>query len=214
MTRTLSAHIEDWKFRAPIRITGHVFRSIQVLVVEIAENGVVGRGEASGVYYLDDTPAGALEQVLALELEIAHGLGRGALQRQLPAGGARNALDCALWDLDCQLARRTVWDQTGLAPAPQLTVQTIGIQDEPEDVARLANALTDAPILKLKLDGDRPAERVRAVREARPSGLHACSARRMHAGVQGVRCRADRATSASGRRCGARWFRVTDPPLR
>lgn len=168
MPRTLSAHTEEWKFTAPIRITGHVFTSIKVLVVEIAENGAVGRGEASGVYYLGDTPDSALDQVLALGREIGAGIDRTALLHALPAGGARNAIDCALWDLECQLTGQTVWQLTGLTPAPRLTVQTIGIQDEPQDVARLAGALTDAPMLKLKLDGDRPIERVRAVRNARP----------------------------------------------
>lgn len=168
MPRTLSAHLEDWQFVAPIRITGHVFPAIRVLVVEIAEGGVIGRGEACGVYYLGDTPDAAFEQTLAIASDIRNGLDRTALLSALPAGGARNAIDCALWDLECKLQGKTIWTATGLTPKPLLTVQTIGIQDEPADVARAAQALTDAPMLKLKLDGDRPIERVRAVRAARP----------------------------------------------
>jgi len=166
--RTFSAHIEDWAFLAPIRITGHTFTSIKVLVAEIADSGAIGRGEASGVYYLGDTPEAALEQAHAIAADIRAGVDRAALLEKMPACGARNAIDCALWDLECRLAKQSIWDRTSIAPSPRLTVQTIGIQNEPEDVARLARALTDAPMLKLKLDGDRPIERVRAVRIARP----------------------------------------------
>lgn len=168
MPRTLSAHLEEWAFLAPIRITGHTFTSIKVLVVEIAEGAAIGRGEASGVYYLGDTPELGLEQAHAIAADIRNGLDRTALLSALPAGGARNAIDCALWDLECQQSRQSIWHRVAIQPAPRLTVQTIGIQDEPEDVARLARALIDAPMLKLKLDGHRPTERVRAVRRARP----------------------------------------------
>lgn len=168
MPRVLSAHIEEWPYNDPIRITGHTFRSIKLLVVEIADGDACGRGEASGVYYLDDTPARALDQALALCADIRNGLDRQALQNLLPAGGARNAIDCALWDLECQISKKNIWEATAIDPRPQLTVQTIGIQDEPEDVARLALALREAPMLKLKLDSDRPIERVRAARRARP----------------------------------------------
>jgi L-alanine-DL-glutamate epimerase-like enolase superfamily enzyme len=166
--RTLSAYIEDWAFLAPIRITGHTFTSIKVLVVEIADGAVLGKGEASGVYYLGDTPENAMQQAHALTVDIRNGMDRTALLKALPAGGARNAIDCALWDLECRLSGQSIWDRTAISPTQRLTVQTIGIQDEPDDVARLARTLTDAPMLKLKLDGDRPIERVRAVRAARP----------------------------------------------
>lgn len=168
MPRSFSTHIEEWAFLAPIRITGHTFASIKVLVVEIAEGDAIGRGEASGVYYLGDTPELAQAQAHSIASDIRNGLDRLALLEVLPAGGARNAIDCALWDLEYRRARRSVWEQAAITPKPQLTVQTIGIQDEPADVARVARALNDAPMLKLKLDGDRPVERVCAVRAARP----------------------------------------------
>ena len=60
MPRVLSAHLEEWKYTSPIRITGHVFPSARVLVAEISENGAIGRGEASGVYFRNDTPDHAL----------------------------------------------------------------------------------------------------------------------------------------------------------
>ena len=168
MPRILSAHLEEWKYTSPIRITGHVFPSARVLVAEISENGAIGRGEASGVYFRNDTPDHALDQVLACADAIREGAGRVKLNQILPPGGARNALDCALWDLECRLSGRDIWSLTGITPKPILTLQTITMQNEPEDVGRMASALRDAPMLKIKLNGDRPVERVRAARLARP----------------------------------------------
>ncbi len=153
---------------APFRITGYVFTALDCVVVEVAEDGCIGRGEAAGVYYLDDTPEKALEQIYAISTEIEAGLDREALQGLLPPGGARNALDCALWDLECKLSKQSIWARTGLSSRPLTTCQTIGVLPSPADSARAAAALTGYSLLKLKLDHDRPIDRVRAVRAARP----------------------------------------------
>jgi L-alanine-DL-glutamate epimerase-like enolase superfamily enzyme len=154
--------------RAPFRITGHVFTALDCLLVEIQEAGRMGRGEAAGVYYLDDIPASALEQVQAIASEIENGLDRAALQEKLPPGGARNAVDCALWDLECKLAGETIWAKTGSNPRKLTTCQTIGVLPTPADSAAAAAALAGYKLIKLKLDQDRPIDRVRAVRAARP----------------------------------------------
>lgn len=168
MPRKLSAHLESWRYTAPIRITGHVFEELRVLVVEIKDGEHVGRGEASGVYFLGETVESLLDEVLSAAPMICQGADRAALAERLPAGGARNALDCALWDLECRQSGRTIWALTGITPRPLLTLQTITMQESPEDVAQMARAMTDAPLLKLKLDRDRPVERVEAARAARP----------------------------------------------
>ncbi|MGD2132254.1 MAG: dipeptide epimerase [Maricaulaceae bacterium] len=168
MSRQVSAHIEEWPFTRPVRITGHVFDGCTVLVVEIKDGEAVGRGEASSVYYFDDTPRRALDQVEALFSDIENGLDRATLQTLLPAGGARNAVDCALWDLECKLAARTIWELVDLRPRPQLTAMTIGLRPTPQDVADAARALAGAPLLKVKLDGEAPIDRIRAVHAARP----------------------------------------------
>ncbi|NEX93233.1 dipeptide epimerase [Caulobacter sp. 17J65-9] len=154
--------------RAPFRITGHVFTELDSLVVELSEGGRSGRGEAAGVYYLGDHTVDALEQVAAIVPELERGLDRAALQALLPPGGARNAVDCALWDLECKLAGRTIWEQSGVAPRVLDTCQTIGVLPTPADSGAAAAALAGYGLLKLKLDADRPVERVRAVRGARP----------------------------------------------
>jgi L-alanine-DL-glutamate epimerase-like enolase superfamily enzyme len=154
--------------QAPFRISGRTFTALDCVLVEIAEGSAVGRGEGAGVYYLDDTAEHALEQILAIVPELERGLDRAALQTTLPAGGARNAIDCALWDLECKLAGQSVWRRTGLQPRAQTTCQTIGVLESPAETGRAAAALEGYSLLKLKLDADRPVDRVRAVRAARP----------------------------------------------
>jgi L-alanine-DL-glutamate epimerase-like enolase superfamily enzyme len=166
--REFSVRLERWPMHAPFRITGHVFTALDCIVVEVGEAGCIGRGEGAGVYYLDDTPERALDQIQALKPDIEAGLDRETLQRVLPAGGARNALDCALWDLECKLSRQSIWARTGRESRPLTTCQTIGVLPTPADSARAAAALPGYSLLKLKLDHDRPVDRVRAVRAARP----------------------------------------------
>jgi L-alanine-DL-glutamate epimerase-like enolase superfamily enzyme len=110
-----------------------------------------------------------LAQIEALRARIEAGITREELQRLLPAGGARNALDCALWDLDARRAGKPVWQLAGLgAPKPLLTTYTVGA-DSPDVMAARAIAYAAARAIKLKLtDDDDNAERVRAVRAARP----------------------------------------------
>ncbi len=127
--------------RAPFRITGHVFTALDCVVVEVAEDGCIGRGEAAGVYYLDDTPEKALEQIFAISTDIEAGLDREALQGVLPPGGARNALDCALWDLECKLSKQSIWTRTGLNSRALTTCQTIGVLPSPADSAESSGCL-------------------------------------------------------------------------
>jgi L-alanine-DL-glutamate epimerase-like enolase superfamily enzyme len=110
-----------------------------------------------------------LVQIEALRAHIEAGITREALQQLLPAGGARNVLDCALWDLEAKRAGKPVWQLAGLsAPKPLLTTYTVGAED-PEVMAERASAYAVARAIKLKLTDDgRNAERVLAVRNARP----------------------------------------------
>lgn len=155
--------------RTPFRISGHVWDAAALVVVEVADDGAVGRGEACGVYYRNDTVPRIVEDLESIRGEIESGIDRAALQRLLPACGARNALDCALWELEARRARQPVWRLAGLqATRPLLTTYTIGAAD-PAAMASGASAFADARAIKLKLTGDgADAERVAAVRAARP----------------------------------------------
>jgi L-alanine-DL-glutamate epimerase-like enolase superfamily enzyme len=161
-------HITDWALSQPFRISGHEWLNSRCLVVQLGKDGFTGRGEAQGIFYLDETAESIFEQANAIASEIRSGISRDELQQLLPAGGARNAIDCAMWDLECKLSGKTIWQLTGIDPKPVTTVFTIGLENSPEAMAAKAAAATDAPILKIKLDGHMPYEKLAAIRAARP----------------------------------------------
>ena len=166
--RRLSVHKQRWLLRQPFRITGHVWNDAEVVTVEVEADGRVGLGEASGVYYTGETVDSMQDQIEAIRASIECGCSREELQALLPPGGARNAVDCALWDLEVQSSGRDIWSLTGVEHAPTTTVMTIPILDTPQQMHDEAKRLGQYPALKVKLDGIEPVERLRAVREARP----------------------------------------------
>jgi len=164
--REISVTTKCWEMKMPFRITGHVFSEAQLLDVTITEDGLTGRGESAGVYYLGETLESMLAQVESVRSALEQGAGREQLLELLPLGGARNAVDCALWDLEAKRAGKSIWELTGIEPGPTISVNTVGIGTL-EEMARAAKAL-DTPRIKIKLDAEMPVERVTAVREARP----------------------------------------------
>jgi len=164
----LRTEIEVWPLARPFSITGYTSESVEVLVVTLERDGHVGRGESAGVYYRSDEPGTMIRQIDSLRTTIESGINRDVLQRLLPPGGARNALDCALWDLEAKLAGRAVWEMAGLQkPRPLLTTFTCGA-DDPETMASIARGYGSARAIKIKLTGEGcDADRVRAVRSAR-----------------------------------------------
>ncbi|ANF54050.1 dipeptide epimerase [Brevundimonas naejangsanensis] len=168
--RRLEAWIEPLAFREPLRIAGRTLPGIPGVRVRIVEGQAAGRGEAGGVFYLGDGPDAMLAAIEEVRAEIERGLDRGRLQALLPAGGARNALDAALWELEAALAGEPVWRMAGL-PQPRPLVTTCTLGADPPDVlaARLA-AFREARAFKLKLEGDLEADRERLalIRKAWP----------------------------------------------
>jgi L-alanine-DL-glutamate epimerase-like enolase superfamily enzyme len=164
----VSLHITDWALTQPFRISGYEWINSRCLVVQLSDKGFVGRGEAQGVFYLDETAESIFEQAHAVTAEISRGVSRQQLQDLLPPGGARNAFDCAMWDLECKQAGKTIWELTGIDPKPVTTVFTIGLESTPEAMAAKAAAASDAPVLKIKLDDHMPSEKLAAIRAARP----------------------------------------------
>ena len=167
----LELHNEPLPMSAPFRIAGHVFEAMPATVVTLRDRAFTGRGEAAGVYYNDDHPDTMIATLEALRPRIEAGLDRETLRTLLPAGGARNALDCALWELESQRSGTPVWKLAGLEKVGRLlTTFTVGA-DEPAVMADRAQAYTQARALKLKLTGDPVLDgaRVRAVRDRCPS---------------------------------------------
>lgn len=166
--RRLQVDLRTWSLKRPFRITGHVFSEVTVVVVGVSQGAASGRGEAAGVYFLGDTPEGLAAQIEGVRADIEAGATRQDLLALLPPGGARNALDCALWDLEAQLTGRTVAELAGVGSRPLLTTYTLGA-DTPEAMAAGAVVFAEARAIKLKLTGDpEDAARIRAVRAARP----------------------------------------------
>jgi L-alanine-DL-glutamate epimerase-like enolase superfamily enzyme len=163
-----SVHIERWPAKHPFRIANAVWHNFDSVVVELSDQNAIGRGEALGVYYLGETVDQIAAQIDSVADSITAGLDRNSLQSLLPPGGARNALDCALWDLEAKASGQSIWDLTHIAPRPLHTVFTIGLESTTQLMAAKAAAAQAYTLLKIKLDGDRPLERVRAIRAARP----------------------------------------------
>jgi L-alanine-DL-glutamate epimerase-like enolase superfamily enzyme len=162
----LTVDIVSFPLEKPFVITGHVFETTDTVRVTLSHRGVSGRGEAVGVYYLDETAESMAAQLEAVAGELSDP-DAAAIQALLPHGGARNALDCAWWDYRAKAAGLSIWQLLDLTPRELTTVFTLGIA-EPAVMAERAAAASRFPHLKLKLDGDRPIERLEAVRAARP----------------------------------------------
>ncbi|WP_408589847.1 dipeptide epimerase [Novosphingobium sp.] len=160
----------DLALKSPFRISGYVMEKTPVLIATVRRGNAVGRGEAAGVYYLDDTADRGADILRKLALNMPADLKRDTLRTLLPPGGARNALDCALWELEAREAGKQVCELAGL-PTPRrlLTTMTLGAND-PDVMARGAIGFAGARAIKLKLTGEAAidSDRVRAVRAARP----------------------------------------------
>lgn len=168
--RTLSHRRIENAMREPFRISGYLFTSMPSVVATIAQNDHIGRGEAAGIYYLNDDPDHMAREIERVRPAIEDGADLAELQTLLPAGGARNALDCALWELESLRSGQPVWRLAGVR-APQSLVTTFTLPaDTPEIILERLATFPHVMALKLKLDGDLAAdtERVRTVRKARP----------------------------------------------
>ena len=168
--RTLRLERAEIRFAEPFRITGYVFESMPSIIATITDSDQIGRGEAAGVYFLGDGQDRMFATIEAIRDQVEGGLSREGLQTALPPGGARNALDCALWELESRTAGVPVWKLAGVPrPKPLLTTFTLPA-DDPSSLARKLGRLSSAKAIKLKLDGDIAADRERmsVVRTARP----------------------------------------------
>ena len=168
MPRTLSVAAERFPLNRPFRIARGVKTVAEVVTVTIGQGGAVGRGEGVPYPRYGESVEAAIAAIEGARGAIEACADRHALLELLPPGAARNAIDCALWDLEARLAGRTVAELIGM-PAPRLVAGalTIGI-DAPDAMAAVAAGLAHAPLIKVKVDADNPAARIQAVRAAAP----------------------------------------------
>jgi len=168
----LRLHFRPGKLRLAeqFRISGYVFEETDVVVAELDDGEFQGRGEAAGVYYTDDDIARMTGQLDAARDAIEACNDRLALRDILPPGGARNAVDCAMWELEAKRAGKTAWQVAGIDEVrPLLTTFTVGA-DSAEAMAAKARGYAGAKAIKIKLTGeiDLDIERVAGIRAARP----------------------------------------------
>ncbi|WP_448663358.1 N-acetyl-D-Glu racemase DgcA [Sphingomonas sp. CJ20] len=168
MPRTLRAQHRSFALSRPFRISRGVKTQADVVTVAIEQDGVIGRGEGVPYARYDESIDTALAAIESVRGAIEEGVDRAGLEALLPPGAARNALDCALWDLEARQAGRSVAHLIG-APEPVALASalTIGI-DSPPAMGAAARAVADAPLLKVKVDATAPDAQIRAVRDAAP----------------------------------------------
>lgn len=169
MSRRLTTREHRWRLREPFRTSRGPQTLAGVVIVELHDGPHLGRGEAAGVPYAGETPESMRDQVESVRAAIEAGATRAELLDLLPAGGARNALDAALWDLEAKASGRRAWQLAGVGCGSAVTsAVTIGIRTLAEYAAS-ARALADHPWIKLKVGHEAPLEAVRVVREAAPA---------------------------------------------
>jgi L-alanine-DL-glutamate epimerase-like enolase superfamily enzyme len=165
---TLDVRSERWPTAGTFAISRGAKTEAVVVVAALTDGRHIGRGECVPYRRYGETVEGVIAAIEAMREPIAGGLDRTGLQRAMPAGAARNALDCAFWDLEAKSTGRRAYELAGLArPEPLVTAYTISFA-APEEMAQAAAKAADRPLLKIKLGGGGDPERIAAVRRAAP----------------------------------------------
>jgi L-alanine-DL-glutamate epimerase-like enolase superfamily enzyme len=168
ISRQLVARVERWPIAGSFAISRGAKTEAVTVVAEVSQGGHTGRGECVPYPRYGETPEATLAALQAMQEALARGLDRTALQAAMPAGAARNALDCALLDLEAKTLSQRAWVLLGRpAPRPCTTAFTISL-GTPEAMAAATAKAAHRPLLKIKLGGEGDAERIAAVRKAAP----------------------------------------------
>lgn len=168
--RTVKVFEEAWPLHTPFVIARGSRSEARVVVVELEEEGIKGTGECTPYPRYGESDASVMAQIMSVVPQLEKGLTREELQKILPAGAARNALDCALWDLAARKQQQSLADLIGITlPETVTTAQTIVI-GTPDQMANSASTLwqAGAKLLKVKLDNHLISERMVAIRTAVP----------------------------------------------
>jgi L-Ala-D/L-Glu epimerase / N-acetyl-D-glutamate racemase len=160
---------ETWPLAAIFTIARGSKSAAEVVTVMLEQDGVVGRGECVPYARYGESVDGVLAELEAARAAIEANIDREKVPALIQASAARNALDCALWDLEAKRAGRPAWQLAGLAePRPLITAYTLSLAD-PAAMGEAAGAAASRPLLKLKLGGPEDRERLAAVRRNAPA---------------------------------------------
>ncbi|WIG55145.1 MAG: L-alanine-DL-glutamate epimerase [Rhodanobacteraceae bacterium] len=169
MLRQLNIRHCSLPLRAPFRISRGVKHAADVVTVELAQGDCSGRGESVPYPRYGESIASVLDEIEALRKDLCAGMGRDELQARMHPGAARNAVDAAMWDLEAKLTGVPVWTQLARPPrTPLVSALTVSL-DTPDAMEHAAAKITDAKLIKIKVDADDPAARIGAVRRAAPA---------------------------------------------
>lgn len=161
----LEAVTQSWPMDKPFRTSRGARDTANVILVTFTDGEYIGRGESVPSARYGESIDSVLSQLQ--QVDLAAGFNRGKLQEQLPAGSARNALDCALWDWEAKSSQKRAWEIAHLPVVNSIETSFTISLDAPNEMATVAKNHADAPVLKLKLGGDQlDLERVEAVRNA------------------------------------------------
>jgi len=165
----LTVGSESWSLAAPFAISRGTKTHANVVVVELTDGLHVGRGESVPYARYDETTESVIAQIRSVGANLTAELTHGQLKQVLPAGAARNAIDCALWDLEARRRKSSV-DALLELPRPDVlqTAVTVGI-DTPEAMAAMAQSYGPVPLIKVKVDGKSPDRQIMAVHQAAPA---------------------------------------------
>ncbi len=165
--RQLKLRVVNWPVAGVFRISRSALTEITTVIVEITENGETGRGECRPYARYDETADTVLSEIEKVKADIESGASIETLQSLLPAGAARNALDCALWDLKSRLVQKPVWSLLSCSePQPRITAYTLSV-DHIDKMEAAAKAAAQYPLLKIKVadwDSISAVERILSVR--------------------------------------------------
>ncbi|WP_018698305.1 N-acetyl-D-Glu racemase DgcA [Amorphus coralli] len=169
MTRSLTVNVDTFPIAGEFRISRESRTEATVVVAEITDGEHRGRGEGTPYARYAESVAGVVADIEAMAEKIAAGLDRQTLLRDMPAGAARNALDCALFDLEAKTSGTRAFEAAGLAGLePVTTAYTLSL-GEPDAMRAAAEAAADRPLLKVKLGGVGDVARIKAVRAGAPN---------------------------------------------
>lgn len=169
MARQLSTIVEEWPIAGGFTISRGTKTHATVVVAELSDDGAVGRGECVPYPRYGESVEEVVRTIEAMAPDIAAGMDREELTETMPHGAARNALDCALWDIEAKLSGRRAYDLAGMSGLkPLVTAYTLSL-DKPDAMGEAARAAAHRPLIKLKLGGGGDdAARIARVREQAP----------------------------------------------
>ena len=161
----IETFIEHWPLAKTFRISREARDTAKVIRVQLKSRSMMGQGECVPQTRYGESLESVQQQIHDIASQLRDDLLPDSLQNMLPAGAARNAVDCALWDLLAKKNKKRIWELLGITLNRCYTAYTLSI-DTPENMAREAKTERGRPLLKLKLDGEQVLERVQAVRAA------------------------------------------------